>query len=125
MSLNWDISDCADVAAIKADGLEWTITETMIFATVFLGIPKIQNEADAQLYAVRMRMWENSNGNFTYTPNEGGAAGWTDRLITLADVRKRIGLSTNASRLTDAQFAKRLLTAIQDRAQREIRNENA
>lgn len=121
MSLNFDLTKVTDLEAIKSEK-EWPITETIILSTMFIGIGHIATDADAITYAERMRAWENAHGPFFYA-FDGSER--TARPITLADVRKRIGLRCNVSRVTDAQFAKRLAESLIMDAKREIKAEQS
>lgn len=126
MSLNWNLSKMADHHGLhntapkgeeaafpkgSPEDLEgdfqWAITETLIWATIWLGMSSI-TEANWQRFATRLRLYENA---FGATMRKDGE----DWKIRPEDVHRRIGLSTNASPLTEAAFRKRVF----DRLMRE------
>lgn len=112
MSLNWSIEDVKDWEEIKIchnpegsnDDLtreqlvESIITQAIVFRTMAVGIGHITEENADEFY-VRSKMWERLNGSTVRLAGE-------DYSITLKDILRRVGLRTNASRFTDAQFDK-------------------
>ncbi len=112
MSLNWDATKVDDYEALKTDA-EWPVTEAVIFYTMFVGVREI-TEANAEKFATRIHMWEQLNG----TALSGvGDDGEIVRIpVTLADVRRRVGLSTNATPYTDAKFNAEIARIVRERA---------
>lgn len=108
MSLDWNISDCADVEALKADTPDgWPVTEGAVWLCMIVGVPSI-TEKTAEKFWLRVHEWEAVNGpiltnGHRYTPE---------------DVTRRIGLRTNASSLTDAAWRKKVQTTLREAAQR-------
>jgi len=47
------------------------------------------------------------------------------RHITLAELKERIGLTTNVSNKTKIQFGKRIASILEEKAKRELRKEKA
>jgi len=96
MSLSYELSEIADWKALP-DGT----TQCVCFITMFYGMPIIaENGKDGwRECAKRAAMWE-----ATYGPISTGGEP-LDPLV----FRRYVGLKTNASRLTEAQFGKRLL----------------
>jgi hypothetical protein len=129
MSLNWDTTKVADAKAIgvgidptlltDADKLEWAKTEHIIFASLVTGLGKtygITEENHVELF-VRFSAYEHAvDGPVTSYTGEGTKT--VKHWLTLEDIRKRIGLRTNASPLTDAQFERRLGQILLDAARR-------
>lgn len=97
MALNWNLSKCADHEELMTDAT-WRITDIMIWATMFVGIPEITESNYKEFYA-RLSLIERLNGTFL---NLNGSP----RYITLEEVERRVGLSTNAGTITRAQFTK-------------------
>lgn len=101
MSLNFSFTDIKDVVNTcfqeynpETDrGTHRQVTETLIFATMPVGINRI-TEDNYELFFTRLTLvyW-----SIAQKVPEG---------VTLEEVKKHIGLSTNASRLTDAAFKK-------------------
>lgn len=104
MPLTWDTTDCADSEAIR-DGNEWGITETLIFATMGVGIGHITEKNEAEFYA-RVAVMERLYGPLLVATRDGKRI---DRPIMPADIHKRIGLRTNAAFKDEsrASFVKR------------------
>jgi len=72
------------------------LTEAIIFLTIFTGLPEI-TEKNAVEFACRVYLFELSG-----VPLQKGETG--AKPITLADVRRYIGLHTNATPLTREKF---------------------
>lgn len=129
MALNWNV---ADVEAREGEDYVWPkagdnaaaydkipgkrylsgLTECIIWATMFVGIPKI-TPTNAPTFARRLRAWETVAGCISSrgTP------------ITADEIRRHIGLWTNASPMKDAAFAKQLAETALRRAGDAIANE--
>lgn len=103
MSLNWNLSKVAD-----HETLCWTpadangehhmkrVTELLIFATMAVGMRKI-TERTVPIFASRPRIYEALFGAF------GSGR------ITVEDIAAHVGLETNASDESDAQWRKRMM----------------
>lgn len=105
MALNFQLGDVAEhEELLKPDGKPDVVTEVIIFSTMYLGINAI-TEATAEKFAVRTEAWQMAFGPLA---SQWAGDKWTPRPITLQDVRRHIGLRTNASQLTDAAFRKHL-----------------
>lgn len=103
-----------------AGNREWAISETMIFRTMSVGINTI-TEANAEKFLARSLVVSDVFG----TPLmdwDAEQEKHVDRDLTYADVHARIGLGTNASNLTDAQFRKRMIEEIERTAARAARS---
>lgn len=107
MALHWNI---ADVTAREGEDYTYPrrgddedsrrlsgITECLIFATMFIGMPRI-TARNADEFAKRLRAWETIAGCIS-TSREP---------IEAKHVHRHIGLQTNASEMKPAAFAKKL-----------------
>jgi hypothetical protein len=130
MALHWNLGDIADYKETcfreadydrphsdikKGDRVMSPVTNTLIWATIPVGINHI-TEANAETFSQRLRAYENAFGCFLQQPvdKDGNPVGpkgreedvvsYKDRRITFDEVKAHIGLSTNASTLTDAKF---------------------
>lgn len=117
MSLNFDASNIENKEILTeklGSGREvWSQeTQSMVFATMYLGIPKITDETAGEFYR-RYRMYATAQGQ----PQPG--------FLTENHVRQYIGLSTNASKITMAAFNKILLDVMQESVDKQLTNERA
>jgi len=104
MSLNWDISDCENWESLLKDD-EYPVTEGLIHWMMVIGFRSITRDNWGKVFA-RLEMMNKDN-------------------FTIDDVHARIGLSTNCSELTDAQWAKQQITTkINNRANETVRVHN-
>ena len=122
MSLNWNIEDVKNYkeVAIRHDSYgdndhltteeltQSLITQAVMFRTAAVGIGSITEE-NAEEFATRSKMYEEMNGTSLYIAGE-------DYSLTLEDITRRIGLVTNVSKTTDAQFGKMMLRRLRERA---------
>ena len=106
MALTWNIEQCENWNELVKPS-EWAITESLIFATIFVGIRKITSENYREFY-LRLHACEVYDGNLIF---ERG-------FITLDEVKRRIGLSTNASTLLRAEWNKKLNKMDSDKQKR-------
>jgi hypothetical protein len=109
MALHWDLSKCKDVESLKSKE-EWPISDVIIIHTISVGLGSI-TEKNLDTWVERMSVLQLVHGSFV------GA--WVDEekipiYITRKDLAKRIGLTTNASTLSEAQFYK----SVKERLQR-------
>ena len=100
MSLNWNISNCKDHETLQTDA-EWPITHNLIWATMPIGISEITKENWTECYA-RIAVWEGIVGAFLTSKDKDGE--YKSRPFTPEDIFKRIGLYTNASRMSRPQW---------------------
>ena len=107
MSLNFDLTriNATDRAAIKTPE-EWPVTEGLIFVTMAVGLNEITLK-NIDEWAIRLRLYAAVNPNAA-------------RLE--AGLHARIGLHTNASRMTRPQFLKLLADNIERDVQWQRRN---
>jgi hypothetical protein len=98
MNLNWQPGKDWDERVTSAK--EWPITEALIFATMRIGMPTITAE-NAETFTVRLYAFTRVYGPLLMQATDRGIEPVP---IRLADVQLRIGLRTNATRMTDAAF---------------------
>lgn len=115
MSLDWDITKVKNSKEIKTDE-EWPITEGLIFLTMNIGIREITEE-NCREFLTRIRVVERVYGPTFSRSTENGPE---PRPVTLLDLQRRVGLITNASKLTKIQFLKNLSNVLYDNIEREI-----
>ena len=112
MSLDWNSSECAEYQRVKAlkdaaDGNEcpeWEdfalLRESAVWATLITGFPKGQwciTEENWREMFRRFNLYEMMRGAMRTINGE-------DTFFTPAEVRKLIGLTTNAGNTSDAKF---------------------
>lgn len=99
MALNWNIEQVKDYKQVTTKK-EWPITDILIWATMFVGFRSITKDNYHEFYK-RLHLRELVDGSFL---NENGKPYY----ITEADIKRRIGLSTNASSFSRTEFMRRL-----------------
>jgi hypothetical protein len=97
MSLNWNLTKMANWEALT-EGDEWRITDSLIWATMAVGIHTI-TLANYEEFHARVSLWERLVGPYMVNTEDK-----KPMYITLNDVKRRIGLSTNAGTKTRKQF---------------------
>jgi hypothetical protein len=90
------------------------ITEGLIFLTMGIGMNEITEENWKEFYN-RVNMWERCNGPQLWRGHETNSP---KNFITPLEVFMHIGLHTNASRKTEAQFTKDCFACIKDETAR-------
>lgn len=121
MSLNWNIEDVRDheeVAIRHNPGandndhltteelVQSLITQAVVFRTVSVGINQITEE-NVEEIATRSKMWERLNGTTLWIDHE-------DYSLSLEDFARRVGLRTNADKMTAGQFDKRMAVRLRE-----------
>lgn len=91
MALHKNISNCVNYEELNTDA-NYPMTERIYFVTMVTDLGEITESNYGEFYA-RVKVYEAITG---------------DDYITLADIKRRIGLSTNVSNRTSAQFLKRM-----------------
>ena len=112
MPLHWNIKSCRDFEALLEKQEDADVTRSIVMASMSIGIPFIETE-NAQEFALRIRIFEQVCGAMLWD-STGGAP--KDRYITLEDIKRRIGLRTNSSKKTKAQFMRDICGKIEERA---------
>lgn len=111
MALTWDITNCKDIEEIKSD-TEWGRTEALIWTTMVIGLREITEE-NADEFFKRIKMVEQVSGELCIKDS-------APYFFAKEDIVKRIGLRTNSSVLTKAQFNKHVLNMLEQRVSREL-----
>lgn len=99
MSLNWNIENVKDREQIQTDD-EWLITDSLIWATMAVGFTEI-TEANYEEFYKRLHLAELVRGAYR---NRAGEPVY----ITKEDVKRRIGLHTNAGTFSRTEFLRRI-----------------
>ena len=124
MPLRWNIEQVKDYETacwIENDDDTARIhplTDALIQGTMFIGLGSITDKNYQKVYT-RYEMARFAS-EAVYTEFDKKKGYFVGRQITLEEVKAHIGLWTNASRLTDAQYRKRLIECISDRAERSL-----
>lgn len=127
MALHWDISNVKDYNLLHntapegcdlphpkgsiedfVGDVEWDITNTLIWATISVDMGKITEKNYEEFYR-RLRMV--------------GIVYGSPYQITLSDVKRRIGLSTNVITTTATQFNNKMKKRMVDDADRHVKTE--
>lgn len=86
------------------------LTNTLIWATIGIGMGEITEENVHEFYA-RLRIQEAINGAYQRKAVEGG--GWEDKPITLDEVKQHIGLTTNVfPKRSHSEFLKQVVSEL-------------
>lgn len=115
MSLSYDIREVAE--QFKAEGDQWSVTETLIFTTMAVGINRI-TERNVDAFIERVMVLQEVNGPLMTTWDGTSVQ---PRSITAQEIRDRIGLSTNASAMTAAAFRKQVADLVFKNARSKLR----
>ncbi len=87
------------------------VLQALVWMSVSCGYSRITKDNAAKVYE-RVRAFQLMQGALVHKKRE---TNWTSAVyITLRDVESYIGLTTNATALTDPQFAKRMLAWVKD-----------
>lgn len=103
MALHWNVTKCKNHKALTEEG-EWPITNALIWGSMSTGIPEITEENIPEIYA-RFRVWESIVGAMLHS-RDIKTGEIEERNIEVADLVKRIGMYTNAARMTRAEWRK-------------------
>lgn len=133
MGLDWDVSNCRDWKEMQADPTERAITEAIVWATMSVGINEIEAYTVSEFYH-RCRLYDSLYGERMYTGIED--KDWkyhsVPKPISMEDLKRRIGMRTNASELTTYRFFQKLRQAFDreeekwsQNIQKEVREESA
>lgn len=138
MSLNWNCKAMTErginIWCKREDGEYLNpVTEALIFATMVVGC----DGRKLDTFMRRVRDYECAKGNLMHLPEpewmERAIASNTiradsfnkDGRISVAELRRHEGFTTNASSLTDAQWQKKLCQIIREGTNRQIIREGA
>lgn len=98
MALNWNIEKCKNYKELSTKK-NWASTDILIWATMFVGFRGITEENYKEFYK-RLHFVELLSGTFL---SKNGKPHFT----TEEDVKRRIGLETNASSFSRTEFLRR------------------
>lgn len=116
MALSWDITNCNNIEEIKSD-TEWGRTEALIWTTMVIGLREI-TEDNADEFYKRIKMVEKVSGELCIKDS-------APYFFTKEDIVKRIGLRTNSTVCTKAQFNKHVLGLLNQQVERELSYQTA
>ncbi len=109
MPLTWDVNNVKNHKKImykKNDDGSYEmkkIYETIILSTTIIGLSQI-TEKNYEKFFNRLRLVETIGGSFFYEKKRGKLK---PRHIKLEEIKKMVGLKTNASELTRTKFLQR------------------
>ena len=106
MSLNYDLTGISDWENLYRDNV--AKTNAMLFGTMIVGVNKITDENWYDFYA-RLSLWQEMFGSLVVS--ELG-----DDVISPSDVKRFIGLTTNANAMTLTQFKNHFFSEIYNAA---------
>ena len=121
MALNWNLGDIENFKSVcwNDDESFNEETELLIFYTMNLGMGLI-TESNVNKFILRFRMYEVLFGMSKWRNVDG------ERINAISDtlIRKHIGLRTNASKISDAEFNKKMLKQLVREAEATSENMN-
>ena len=91
----------------------------LIYLTMHVGMPRITEKNWKTFYA-RLYAWERITGACRFLRDDKGIS--RPLYFTAEEIRGFIGLGTNASKFTDAQWRKELVSLVTRNCEREIRD---
>ena len=101
MSLNWNAQDVHDFEALHGDEVQWAITKAIVFRTMLTNMGEITEKNYEEFYT-RIALCDRCLGSTLMMKGDDGEM--KDYFITLADVKRRIGLETNVHEQSKAKF---------------------
>jgi hypothetical protein len=118
MSLNYDLQNVT--ADYKSDE-GWALAHALIWGTMSVGMHSI-DEKDWEEFFTRAHIVQTIHGGWLWDKETQKA-----RHVTANEIRSFIGLRTNVTNQTNAQFKNRIDRALRDQAQQMLRmaRENA
>jgi len=108
MSLDWTIATVDDWKQLADDDWEAAVTQTLVFISIPVGICRI-TDANWREFWRRVSVIEEVEGGALVSKWEVDGDGENQRVpyfIRPEDVRRRIGLSTNVSKISKSAFNK-------------------
>lgn len=126
MGLTWSISKVAnsDSLYLGSEAEGWTLnraTEALVWATVAVGLNEITAK-NLDQWVARLAMMSRIGWCVMTEKTDDGFKRCNP---TPGLLERHIGLSTNASRLTDAEFFKKLREKLEDTAKRAVEDYHA
>ena len=120
MSLDWDISEVKNHEEVTVEGAPWVITETLIWLTMAVDMGQITEENHEEFFK-RVSIWETIHGPSMHKWNKETEER-EPMPMTLEDVERRIGLSTNVITRDREEWGERIAEILFDRADRKVRD---
>ena len=120
MSLNWNAQDVHDFEALHGDEVQWAITKAIVFRTMLTNMGEITEKNYEEFYT-RIALCDRLFGSLIGLTDED--AEMRDYFITLADVKRRIGLETNVHEQSKAKFNGWLVRTLRRDVERSIREQ--
>lgn len=117
MSLDWTVEEVDAREELHSSEIEWAKTNALIWLSVGCGYNEI-TEANADEIFERVSVWERVFGSFNQAYDRETDT-YADSKLTLADVRRRVGLSTNANVRTRSSFRKMISEKLEEDARYE------
>lgn len=108
MPLNWNISAVKDWQTLRDDPHQRAITDALLYLTISAGVAEI-TEKNALEFFERVNILETLHGVFVHKDNGESFDAYH---ITPADIRRRIGLHTNAAPMTRARFERNIVDTL-------------
>jgi len=100
MSLNYDATSIKNWQAIVDNQTDYDVFKTVCFLTMNTGINEITLESSAEFW-LRVKLIEETRGKMIMDK-------FWQSLLTLATIRRFIGLKTNASKINRTQWQKQM-----------------
>jgi hypothetical protein len=101
MSLNYDLTKIENSDELFENDRMNAVTESLIFYTIFIGMNQITNDNSAKFFE-RVYLYEKLFGASVSFIDEDNNR--VERKIKYADIRRHLGLHTNATSLSDTAF---------------------
>ncbi len=120
MSLNWNVEDVHDFEVLYGDEAQWAITKAILFRTMLTNMGEI-TEKNCEEFYTRIALCDECLGPTLGLTDEDGVM--KDYFITLADVRRRIGLRTNVTEQSKAKFNGWLVRTMRSHIAQSIREQ--
>ena len=120
MSLNWNAQDVHDIDALHGDEVQWEVTKAIVFRTMLTNMGEITEKNYEEFYT-RIALCDRLFGSLIGLTDEDGEM--KDYFITLADVKRRIGLETNVHEQSKAKFNGWLVRTLRRDVERSIREQ--
>ena len=109
MAINWNVGKCKNYKSL-VKGDESTLTDALIWGGFSIGYGQITNKNWKQYYK-RVSVLENLFGTFVYKYDDKGREPY---YMTEKDIKKRIGLYTNHSNISDTKFWKKIRDRVEE-----------
>ena len=109
MSLNFNFAKVADHEALHSDEREWSITEHLIWSCLAVEMSGI-TEKNWKQFAQRYIAYHKVRN----TPENG--------MVSVADIKRRIGLVTNCSTTSNFNFNKSLIQTLMRKSEFAVRS---